>query len=80
MQARKGKVSDRRQKWVPEPGHIASYTGDGSTLLQEGTIVKVVAEASRTRMVVQAVDCDGRQVKLTVATRNLMRPQPGLFD
>jgi len=79
MHARKRKLTGSK-RWVPEPGNIASYTGNDSVLLQEGTIVKVVAEASRKRMVVQAIDCHGRTVTLTLATKNLQRPQPGLFD
>ncbi len=79
MHARKRKLTGSK-RWVPEPGKIASYTGNDSVLLQEGTIVRVVAEATRKCMVVQAIDCHGRTVTLTLATKNLQRPQPGLFD
>ncbi|MDK9702529.1 MAG: hypothetical protein OEL20_05270 [Sulfuritalea sp.] len=66
--------------WAPQPGRYASYTGRTSRLLRGGRMVEVVAEASGRRMVVRAIGHSGRPVEFTVATKNLGRPQPGLFD
>lgn len=67
-------------KWAPTPGHYASYTGNTSPLLRGGRLVEVVAEACAQHMVVRAIGHGGEPVQFTVATRNLGRPQPGLFD
>lgn len=67
-------------KWTPTPGRYASYTGHTSPLLRGGRLVEVIAEASGQCMVVRAIGHRGAPVQFTVATRNLGRPQPGLFD
>lgn len=73
-------MASKRIKWTPVAGHFASYTGSSSPLLRGGRMVEVVAEASGRRMVVRAIGHAGLPVHFTVATHNLGRPQPGLFD
>jgi len=73
-------MARKTTKWAPVPGQYASYTGHASALLRGGRMVEVVAEASGRRMVVRALGHAGAPVQFTVATKNLGRPQPGLFD
>ncbi len=67
-------------KWMAVPGGFASYIGRSSRLLRGGRMVKVVAEATGKRMVVEAIGHKGAPVQFTVKTMNLGQPQPGLFD
>lgn len=73
-------MKTNKREWQPQPGSHACYKGNAAKLLRMGTMVKVVAEASAGRMVVEAIGHRGVIVSFTVATKNLTRPQPGLFD
>lgn len=68
------------KKWVPVAGKYASYDGKYASLLKLGKLVRVIAEASNSRTVVEAIGHRGRPVKFTVLTENLQEPQPLLFD
>ena len=70
----------RPARWIPEPGQLASYTGGSSRLLKGGKLLRVVAEASTERMIVEAIGNNGKPVRFTVLTKNLGRPQPQLFE
>lgn len=70
----------RKNNWVPVAGKYASYDGKYARLLSPGKIVRVVAEASFGRTVVEAIGRSGHAVKFTVLTSNLEEPQPLLFD
>lgn len=70
----------RKHIWVPVAGKFASYDGKYSSLLKIGKIVKVVAEASNNRTIVEAIGHHGHPVKFTVLTSNLEEPQPLLFE
>lgn len=70
----------RKRIWVPVAGKFASYDGKYSSLLKAGKIVKVVAEASNNRTIVEAIGRHGHPVKFTVLTSNLEEPQPLLFE
>lgn len=65
---------------MPVAGKFASYDGKYASLLKLGKIVKVVAEASNKRTVVEAIGRNGHPVKFTVLTSNLEEPQPLLFE
>lgn len=56
------------------------YTGNTSPLLRGGRRVRVIAEASGRRSIVEAIGHQGRPVRFTVKTTNLASPQPDLFD
>lgn len=64
-------------KWIPAPGSIATYIG--RTRASTRT-VRVIAEAVKGRMVVEAVGKKGLNVRFTVKQESLARPEPDLFD
>ena len=66
--------------WHPEIGILATYVGRGSSLARGGYNVRVVAETSADRMVVEAIGRRGHPVRFTVMCKNLAPLQPGLFD
>lgn len=70
----------KRVAWTAAPGVLAAYTGRYGRLLRAGRLVRVVAEASGKRMVVEAIGHKGLPVKFTVKTAHLGQPQPDLFD
>lgn len=74
------KPRKRKNSWTPVAGKFASYEGKYGRLLTAGKTVKVVAEASSNRTVVEAIGRKGYPVKFTVLTSNLTEPQPCLFD
>lgn len=62
---------------LPTAGTVAAYKGRGSANARN---VRVIAEASGGRMVVEAIGKQGVPVRLTVKQENLFPMQPGLFD
>jgi len=73
-------MSPRKKIWHPEIGVLATYVGRGSRLARGGYNVRVVAETSVDRMVVEAIGRSGQPVRFTVMCKNLAPLQPGLFD
>lgn len=67
------------RKWSPDPGTMATYAGRHGVLLKSAGLVKIIAEASGQRRIVEAVRGDGSRVRCVVRTANLVRPQPQLF-
>lgn len=64
-------------KWVPTPGAIATYAGRAGNGKR---LVRVLAEAVKGRMYVEAIGRLGFNVKFTVKRESLTQPQPDLFD
>jgi len=62
---------------LPNAGTVATYRGRSSSSTRN---VRVIAEASGGRMVVEAIGRQGVPVRLTVKQENLLPMQPGLFD
>jgi len=64
--------------WWPDAGSLVSFSGRS----QKGQTrnVRVIAEASAGRMVVEAIGRKGIPVRLTVKRENLAPMQPDLFD
>lgn len=64
--------------WIPPAGSLVTF----SSRSQRGQTrnVKVIAEASAGRMVVEAIGRKGVPVRLTVKQENLHPLQPSLFD
>jgi len=73
-------MARKKTTWHPEIGILATYVGRASTLARGGYNVRVVAEASVDRMVVEAIGRSGSPVRFTVKRENLAPLQPGLFD
>lgn len=63
--------------WLPRAGTVAVYSGRSPKLSRN---VRVIAEASGGRMVVEAIGRQGVPVRLTVKQENLQPLPPGLFD
>lgn len=70
-------MSCAQNPWLPAAGTVASYAGRNPKLARN---VRVIAEASAGRMVVEAIGRKGLPVRLTVKQENLRPMQPGLFD
>jgi hypothetical protein len=70
----------RKKKWEPPIGAVAQYVGGYSSLSRHGHTVRVIAEASGQRMIVEAIGKRGVPVRITVKTENLAPVAPGLFD
>lgn len=62
---------------LPSAGTVATFRGRSSKSTRN---VRVIAEASGGRMVVEAIGKQGIPVRLTVKQENLLPMQPGLFD
>lgn len=73
-------MARRKKKWEPSIGAVAQYIGGYSSLSRHGHTVRVIAEASGRRMVVEAIGKKGAPVRITVKTENLGPVAPGLFD
>ena len=73
-------MSRKPASWYPQIGVLATYVGRGSSLARGGYNVRVVAETSIDRMVVEAIGRSGHPVRFTVMRKNLAPLQPGLFD
>ena len=63
--------------WIPPAGTVATYLGRSRKLSRT---VRVVAEASGGRMVVEAIGRRGVPVRITIKQENLKPLPPGLFD
>ncbi len=63
--------------WLPDAGAFVAYRGRSSKSERN---VRVIAEASGGRMVVEAIGRQGVPVRLTVKRENLVPMQPCLFD
>ena len=70
-------MSRPKPVWMPPAGTLATYRGRSRQSMRN---VRVVAEASAGRMVVEAVGKKGMLVRLTVKRDNLAPMQPDLFD
>lgn len=70
-------MSRTNSAWLPPAGTLATYCGRNRQSVRN---VRVVAEASAGRMVVEAIGRLGLPVRLTVKQTNLVPMQPDLFD
>lgn len=61
---------------MPIPGCLAAYTGRAASGKRT---MRVIAEASGGRFVVEAIGKAGKLVRLTVKKESLAEPQPDLF-
>ena len=64
------------QRWYPNAGRLATYVGQTRSATRN---VRVLAEARKGRMLVEAIGRKGRPVRFTVLRDNLIQPQPDLF-
>lgn len=64
------------QRWYPRMGGLATYVGQTRASTRN---VRVIAEARKGRMLVEAIGRKGRPVQFTVLRGNLVQPQPDLF-
>ena len=62
---------------LPNAGTVVVYRGRSHKSERN---VRVIAEASGGRMVVEAIGRQGVPVRLTIKQENLLPMQPGLFD
>lgn len=62
---------------LPPAGALVTYAGRSRSSVRN---VRVLAEASGGRMVVEAIGRSGVPVRLTVKQENLLPLQPDLFD
>lgn len=71
-------MSDARktQRWSPCAGRLATYIGQTRASVRN---VRVIAEARKGRLLVEAIGRQGRPVQFTVLRTNLVEPQPDLF-
>jgi predicted phosphoribosyltransferase len=67
----------RRSQWMPVVGGMATYAGRTAAGRRN---VRIIAEASAGRMLVEAIGRKGVPVQFTVKRENLAPMQPGLFD
>lgn len=72
--------SKRKSNWLPVVGADAVYTGQHSSVSRYSRRVHVLAQACGEFMVVAAIGRAGEPVRITVKTKNLRPPPPGLFD
>lgn len=70
-------MSPIRNAWIPPAGVVVAYAGRSRKASRN---VRVLAEASGGRMVVEAIGRQGVPVRLTVKRDNLSPMQPDLFD
>lgn len=73
--ARKNKLA-----WIPSIGGEAMFISTSGVGGPAGRRVRVIAEASNQRMIVRAIGIGEKEVNLTVKTKQLFPPQPGLFE
>lgn len=64
------------QLWYPCAGGLATYVGQTRASTRN---VRVIAEARKGRMLVEAIGRKGLPVQFTVMRSNLVQPQPDLF-
>lgn len=65
------------QRWHPSLGALATYVGQTRASIRN---VRVIAEARKGRLLVEAIGRKGRPVQFTVMRTNLVQPQPDLFS
>ena len=70
-------MSRAKSVWIPPAGTVATYLGRNRKLSRT---VRVVAEASAGRLVVEAIGRRGAPVRITIKQENLQPLQTGLFD
>ena len=70
-------MSRAKSVWIPPAGTVATYLGRNRKLSRT---VRVVAEASAGRLVVEALGHQGVPVRITIKQENLKPLPPGLFD
>lgn len=70
-------MSRAKSAWLPPAGSLVTYRGRSRHSMRN---VRVVAEASAGRMVVEAIGKRGALVRLTIKQGNLQPMQPDLFD
>ena len=70
-------MSRPKPAWIPPAGTLATYRGRSRQSMRN---VRVFAEASAGRMIVEAIGKQGMPVRLTVKRENLAPMQPDLFD
>lgn len=63
-------------RWYPYVGRLATYVGQTRASTRN---VRVIAEARKGRLLVEAIGRKGRPVQFTVMRSNLTQPQPDLF-
>ena len=68
----------RPPSWIPPTGSLVTFSGRSQRGLSRN--VRVIAEASGGRMIVEAIGRQGVPVRLTVKQENLSPMQPSLFD
>ena len=73
-------MARKKSTWQPQIGVLATYVGRASRLARGGYNVRIVAETSANRMLVEAIGHSGFFVRFTVKRENLAPLQPGLFD
>lgn len=73
-------MAKKSSRWIPQIGSVATYVGRSSRLARSAFNVRVVAETSADRLVVEAIGRSGSPVRFTVKRKNLAPLQPGLFD
>ena len=73
-------MARKKSVWLPQIGIVARYIGRAGKLARGGYNVRVVAETSADRMLVEAIGRSGSPVRFTVKRENLAPLQPGLFD
>ena len=73
----RGANMSRHQSSLPSAGSVVVYKGRSGKSERN---VRVLAEASGGRMVVEAIGRQGIPVRLTIKQENLRPMQPGLFD
>ncbi|WP_153147693.1 hypothetical protein [Dechloromonas sp. H13] len=66
-----------KSAWLPPAGTVATYLGRNRKLTRT---VRVIAEASAGRLVVEAIGRQGVPVRITIKQENLKPLPPGLFD
>jgi hypothetical protein len=73
-------MARKKTAWLPQIGVVVTYVGRASRLARGGYNVRVVAETSGGRMLVEATGRSGSPVRFTVKCENLAPLQPCLFD
>ena len=73
-------MARKKSTWQPQVGILTTYVGRASRLARGGYNVRIVAETSANRMLVEAIGHSGSPVRFTVKRENLAPLQPGLFD
>ena len=73
-------MAQKKSRWLPEIGSVATYVGRAGSLARGGYNVRVVAETCADRMLVEAIGRSGAPVRFTVKRENLAPLQPTLFD